>query len=218
MIHAKRFAHVTFETPDLDRQIAYFTEVAGPVLAERENGRAYLATKLGDLVVQLEKGSNVGCRRLAFQAAPETDFNDIRKGIEVEGLRCQTRSDPAPGIGQMLSFEDPKGTVCELFSAQKSICKPQASPELGPSSLGILLSWFRSRRNTRIHSSPMLLNQAPSLERLHLRASAGAGVPINFAGKFGRRMNEPRCDTVSGLFVLSTPSRTFRRVRPVAAR
>jgi catechol 2,3-dioxygenase-like lactoylglutathione lyase family enzyme len=56
MIEAKRFSHVTFETSDLERQIAYFTEVAGLVMAERENGRAYLATKLGDLAVQLETG------------------------------------------------------------------------------------------------------------------------------------------------------------------
>ena len=72
MIKAKRFGHVTLETSDLERQIAYFTEVAGLVLAERENGRAYLATKLGDLVVQLESGEHACCRRLAFQVAPET--------------------------------------------------------------------------------------------------------------------------------------------------
>jgi catechol 2,3-dioxygenase-like lactoylglutathione lyase family enzyme len=34
MIEAKRFSHVTFETSDLERQIAYFTEVAGLALAE----------------------------------------------------------------------------------------------------------------------------------------------------------------------------------------
>jgi catechol 2,3-dioxygenase-like lactoylglutathione lyase family enzyme len=34
MIEAKRFSHVTFETSDLERQIAYFTEVAGLVVAE----------------------------------------------------------------------------------------------------------------------------------------------------------------------------------------
>jgi catechol 2,3-dioxygenase-like lactoylglutathione lyase family enzyme len=33
MIKAKRFGHVTLETPDLERQIAYFTEVAGLVMA-----------------------------------------------------------------------------------------------------------------------------------------------------------------------------------------
>ena len=138
MIKARRFGHVTFETSDIERQIAYFTEVAGLVLAERENGRAYLATKLGDLVVQLESGEQARCRRLAFQTAPELDFNDIRSGIEAEGLRCQSRNDPAPGISQMLSFEDPKGTVCEIFTAQTPICKPQAVAGIGPLKLGHL--------------------------------------------------------------------------------
>ncbi len=132
MIKAKRFGHVTLETSDLERQTAYFTEVAGLVLAERDNGRAYLATKLGDLVVQLENGEHARCRRLAFQVAPDLEINDIRSGIEAEGLRCQSRNDPAPGISQMLSFEDPKGTVCEVFAAQTPICKPQAVAGIGP--------------------------------------------------------------------------------------
>jgi catechol 2,3-dioxygenase-like lactoylglutathione lyase family enzyme len=138
MIEAKRFSHVTFETSDLERQIAYFTEVAGLVMAERENGRAYLATKLGDLAVQLETGEGARCARLAFQAAPDTEFKDIRSGIEAEGLRCQSRNDPAPGISQMLSFEDPKGTVCEVFSTKTPICKPQLVSGIGPIKLGHL--------------------------------------------------------------------------------
>ena len=40
------------------------------VLAERENGRAFLATKVGDLAVQLETGDQARCARIAFQAAP----------------------------------------------------------------------------------------------------------------------------------------------------
>ena len=35
MIEVKRIGHATFETPDIDRQIDYFTQVAGLVLAER---------------------------------------------------------------------------------------------------------------------------------------------------------------------------------------
>src|SRR5215470_3573393 len=65
MIQAKRFGHATFETPDIDRQIDYFTQVAGLALAGRENGRAYLATKVGDLVVQLEKGERSKCAKIA---------------------------------------------------------------------------------------------------------------------------------------------------------
>ncbi len=138
MIKARRFSHVTFETPDLDRQIAYFTEINGLALADRVNGRAYLATKHGDLAVTLEAGAQARCARLAFQVAPETEFDDIRKGIEAEGLRAETRNDSVPGVAQMLSFEDPKGTVCEVFAAQTPIGEPRAVAGIGPIKLGHL--------------------------------------------------------------------------------
>ena len=136
-------------TPDIDRQIDYFTQIAGLTLTERENGRAFLATKLGDLAVQLEKGDHARCARLAFQVAPDTEFDDIRRGVEAEGVRCQTRNDPTPGIPRMLAFEDPKGTVCEVFAAQTPIGKNQQVPGIGPiEALAILRSWFRSRRSS----------------------------------------------------------------------
>jgi hypothetical protein len=48
MIEAERFSHVTFEISDLERQIAYFTDVAGLVVAEREIGlRMALAEGVG---------------------------------------------------------------------------------------------------------------------------------------------------------------------------
>ena len=138
MINVKRISHATFETPDIDRQIDYFTQIAGLTLTERENGRAFLATKLGDLAVQLEKGDHARCARLAFQVAPDTEFDDIRRGVEAEGVRCQTRNDPTPGIPRMLAFEDPKGTVCEVFAAQTPIGKNQQVPGIGPIKLGHL--------------------------------------------------------------------------------
>src|ERR1044071_1926317 len=101
MIQAKRISPATFETPDLERQIDYFTQVVGLVLAECVDGRAFLATRLGDLAVQLEKGAEARCARIAFQVAPETDFDDIRRGIESENLRCEVRNDPAPGVARI---------------------------------------------------------------------------------------------------------------------
>jgi catechol 2,3-dioxygenase-like lactoylglutathione lyase family enzyme len=138
MIDVKRFSHVTLETPDINRQIAYFTEVNGLSLAERHNGRAYLATKHGDLAVTLEKASQARCARLGFQVAPDTNIADIRKGVETEGLSCQTRNDAVPGIPQMLSFEDSKGTICDVFAAQTPIGQPKAVAGIGPIKLGHL--------------------------------------------------------------------------------
>jgi catechol 2,3-dioxygenase-like lactoylglutathione lyase family enzyme len=138
MIKVKRMSHATFVTPDLDRQIDYFTQVAGLALAERENGRAYLATKVGDLAVQLEKGDQARCAKIAFQAAPETSVEDIRRGIEAEGVRCQVSNSETPGVPKMVTFEDPKGTVLEVFAEQTQIAGNQAVAGVGPLKLGHL--------------------------------------------------------------------------------
>jgi catechol 2,3-dioxygenase-like lactoylglutathione lyase family enzyme len=138
MIQVKRISHATFETPDLERQIDYFTHVVGLAPAGRENGRAYFATKVGDLAVQLEKGSAARCARIAFQVDPQTDFADIRKGLEAEGVTPKERNDSAPGIGKMVSFEDPKGTVIEVFAEQTPIAKNQPVAGIGPLKLGHL--------------------------------------------------------------------------------
>jgi catechol 2,3-dioxygenase-like lactoylglutathione lyase family enzyme len=138
MIQAKRMSHATFETPDLERQIEYFTQVTGLALAERENGRAYLATKVGDLAVQLVKGDHSRCAKIAFQTAPGTSADDIRRGIEAEGVRCETRNDATPGVPQIVTFEDPKGTVIEVFAEQTPIAKNQPVAGVGPLKLGHL--------------------------------------------------------------------------------
>jgi catechol 2,3-dioxygenase-like lactoylglutathione lyase family enzyme len=138
MIQAKRFSHATFETPDIDRAIDYFTQIAGLVLAERVNGRAYLATKVGDLAVQLHKGEHARCTRLGLQVAPETEIADIRRGVEQENLRCEVRNDPVPGVATMVTFEDPKGTAIDVFAAQTRIGRNQAVPGVGPLKLGHL--------------------------------------------------------------------------------
>ena len=117
MINVKQIGHATFETPDLARQIDYYTEIAGLVLAERENGRAFLTTRLGDLVVQLEHGEQARCARLSLQVAPGTELADIKHGLEREDVRYELRHDPSPGIADVVTFEDPKGTVIELFTS-----------------------------------------------------------------------------------------------------
>src|SRR5262247_454895 len=93
MIKPRRVGHATFETKDLDKQIAYWTEVAGLVLAEREKNRAFLATKTGLLVVQLEKADQAFCNRLSFEVSPSSDFSDLAKSLAADGITSELRND-----------------------------------------------------------------------------------------------------------------------------
>ncbi|HEY1361911.1 MAG TPA: VOC family protein [Xanthobacteraceae bacterium] len=138
MIRVKRISHAGFETPDLERQIEYFTQIVGLALAGRDNGRAFLATRLGDLAVELAQGSAARCVKLAFQTDPAAGLADIRKGLEAQGVRCESRNDAAPGIPRMVTLEDPKGTKIEVFAEQAPASGSQPVAGIGPLKLGHL--------------------------------------------------------------------------------
>jgi len=54
MIKPRRIGHATFETPDLEKAIAYYEKFMGLIVAEREKDRAFLASKVastGDMKI-----------------------------------------------------------------------------------------------------------------------------------------------------------------------
>ncbi len=116
MIVARRLAHARFETPDLERSIAYYTETNGLVLVARNKDEAFLATRLGRLAVVLKSGKTAHCTGLAFEVAPDTDFEASIRALAKRGIGSEQRNDPAPGIAKALVFADPKGTAIELTS------------------------------------------------------------------------------------------------------
>ena len=70
MIKPKRIGHATFETPDLEKAIAYYEKFMGLIVAEREKDRAFLASKVGPLAIQLNKADRAHCIKLSFEVAP----------------------------------------------------------------------------------------------------------------------------------------------------
>ena len=115
MIKPSRVGHATFETPDLDKALAYYVEVAGLVPHARDKDRAYLASKTGLLTLALERGSKENLKRISFEMAPTADFADLARKLTADGIKSEVRSDAIPGVGKLLAFDDPKGTTIELF-------------------------------------------------------------------------------------------------------
>ena len=136
MIRPRRIGHTTFETKDIDRQIAYWTEVAGLVLAERESKRAFLATKTGLLVVQLEQADRAHCTRLSFEVAPNSDLGELAKSLAADGITSELRNDSIPGMGQVLTFKDNKGTAIDLFKEWSYLGSHHQVSGIGPLKLG----------------------------------------------------------------------------------
>src|SRR5262249_47665205 len=136
MIKPRRIGHATFETQDLEKQIAYWTEVAGLVLAEREKNRAFLATKTGLLVIQLEKADRAFCTRLSFEVAPNSDFGELAKSLTAEGITSELRNDSIPGMGQVLTFKDNKSTSIDLFKQWNYLGSHHQGSGIRPLKLG----------------------------------------------------------------------------------
>ena len=136
MIKALRIGHATFETPDIDRQVEYYQEVVGLVLASREPDRACLASPLGQLAIVLEKGVRQRCVRLAFGVARDLGAGDLTRSLAGLGLQAQTCSDALPGVSRLVTFADPKGTVIELFSNWSFLDVKPTGAGAGPLKLG----------------------------------------------------------------------------------
>ncbi|MEX2036848.1 MAG: VOC family protein [Xanthobacteraceae bacterium] len=115
MIRVKKIAHATYETPDLERQVEYYTEVLGLTLVEKGKNAAYLASTLDHHSVVLRQGGQAKCVRLGFQLGPNDDLGDFEKQTAAHGINTQRKKDPDPSIADMVTFEDPKGTAMEVF-------------------------------------------------------------------------------------------------------
>jgi catechol 2,3-dioxygenase-like lactoylglutathione lyase family enzyme len=117
MIQAKRLAHATFSTPDLEQQIDYWTHVVGFNVVDRGEDHCFLATQLGQECVALERGSERGAlRRIAFQVKPGSDLGELVALLNEEGIQAEQRSDISPGVRKGVVFTDPSGTLVEVYA------------------------------------------------------------------------------------------------------
>src|SRR5262245_35393757 len=116
MIDVCRLGHATLSTPDLERQVAYYTEIVGLSLIGRDRMRAMLATRQGVEAIALEQGAPNALTRIAFQIAPGSDLAELSRALATLGISSERRSDISPGVREALVFKDPKGTLVEIFS------------------------------------------------------------------------------------------------------
>src|SRR5215467_4740766 len=136
MIRVRRIAHASLETPDIERQVAYYTQILGLTLVARDDEAAYLASTLDHHSVVLRHGSEPRCTRIAFQLAPDADLDGFERQVAEQGIRTTRKSDPEPSIPALISFTDPKGTVMEVFREREFAGQRYQSKGIVPHRLG----------------------------------------------------------------------------------
>jgi catechol 2,3-dioxygenase-like lactoylglutathione lyase family enzyme len=136
MIRVRKIAHASYETPDLEPQVAYYTDILGLALTAKEKDAAYLANTVDHHAVVLRRGPEAKCLRIGFQLGPDDDLDAFEKQTAAHGIKTARRKDAEPTIADMLTFADPKGTVMEVF--QRPAPAPQKFQRTGvvPHKLG----------------------------------------------------------------------------------
>jgi len=121
MIRVKKIAHATYEVPDVEKQTEYYTEILGLTQTGKDKDAVYLASTVDHHSVMLRKGSQAQCTRVGFQIGPDDDLGTFERQVQGHGIKTQRKKDPEPSVSDLLTFEDPKGTVCEVFVEQTPI-------------------------------------------------------------------------------------------------
>ena len=115
MIRVSKIAHASYETPDLDQQTEYYTDILGLSVAAKEKDAVYLASTVDHHSIVLRKGAQSQCVRVGFQIGPDADLGEFEKQVAGHGVKTERKKDPEPSIADMLVFADPKGTIIEVF-------------------------------------------------------------------------------------------------------
>jgi catechol 2,3-dioxygenase-like lactoylglutathione lyase family enzyme len=132
----RKISHASYETPDLDKQAEYYTDVLGLTLVAKERDAIYLANASDHHFVILRQGSQPKCTRIGFQLGPDDDLDAFEKQTAGHGLRTSRKKDSEPTIRDMVVFEDPKGTVMEVFERPEPQQQGFRSTGIVPHKLG----------------------------------------------------------------------------------
>jgi len=115
MIGVRKIAHAAYETPDLEQQTEYYTNILGMTLTGKDKDGVYLANTIDHHAVVLRRGGAAQCTRIGFELGPNDDLDAYEKQTAAQGVKTSRKKDPEPTISDMVVFEDPKGTVMEVF-------------------------------------------------------------------------------------------------------
>jgi catechol 2,3-dioxygenase-like lactoylglutathione lyase family enzyme len=116
MIRIRKIAHGSYEVPDPQQQAEYYTDILGLTLIAKDGNTIYLANTIDHHSIVLYRGAAPRCVRIGFQIGPDDDLDAFERQTAAHGIKTTRKSDAAPTISDMLTFEDLKGTLIEVFT------------------------------------------------------------------------------------------------------
>jgi catechol 2,3-dioxygenase-like lactoylglutathione lyase family enzyme len=131
-----QIGYATFETPDLGRAIAYYTQYLGLTEVQRDGKTAHLACPSDFTSVVLKEGSAAAVTRLGLQLAPDADLEAFAAGLKAQGITVRRQTDAAPDAPVILTITDPSGLDVDLLPTRVVTDKRPNNDGVIPRKLG----------------------------------------------------------------------------------
>ena len=138
-VRVARIGYVAARTDDVDSLAAYYTDVLGLALVERDADRAYLTTGAEHHAVVVSKGPPHGRAALGFQIAGSLD--DAERNLSGAGVSAERQSDPEPGIADALVVREPLTETPIVLYERQAASGVRLDLGLRPTKLGHVASY-----------------------------------------------------------------------------
>lgn len=155
MLKALALGHVSFDTRDPEKTLAYYQDILGLKIIDRVGGRSYLASRSGSEALVVRTAESSKCSGFSFQLSPAVETKDALNALVSCGVKADLRSDPHPQIGESIAFVDVNGFEVEL-TRDRRFCSPSSSHGIAPLRLGHIALVVRDSKLTSQYYSELL--------------------------------------------------------------
>ncbi|WP_400163320.1 VOC family protein [Brevibacillus sp. TJ4] len=139
MIHIFRLGYVGFSVRDMEAMMHYYSQVMGFTLIERANdGSAYFSGSTDHHNIVLTPSDTPGLHRFGLQFSPEVSMKEAAAALREIGIQTQLKTDPEPGVPELLEFTDPDGYLVQLYSRMSMAAPGFKQTGIAPNKIGHL--------------------------------------------------------------------------------
>lgn len=139
MVNIFKLGYVDFLVKDMDTMVNYYSEVMGFTLIERAgDGSVYLSSSTDHHNIVLSPSESTGIHRLGLQFSPLLTMKEASAELHEIGIRTQLKTDPKPGVPELLEFVDPDGYTVQLYSSMSMAAPGFKKAGIIPNKIGHL--------------------------------------------------------------------------------
>ncbi|QQE77585.1 VOC family protein [Alicyclobacillus sp. SO9] len=138
MIKVFRLGYVHFQTQNMERMLEYYTDVLGLTVTQQDSQTAYVSTSIDHHNIILEQSSESGVVGFGLQLVPEMSVAEAASELERMGLNGNVKTDPMPGVSELVEFKDIDGYTVQLFGEMELAAEGFKKTGVAPNKVGHL--------------------------------------------------------------------------------